>query len=312
MQAAKRKQPTLTATFARNTPYEDANPKVARLNSLLVDLVCKEGLSFRLIESEAFKAFVHELDPRYRLPTRQALSATLVPEKYDKVKSEIKAGLSQSVSQSVTTDMWTASNNVAYMGVTAHWLDGNFGVHNKCLAVKPAPGSHTADLISTELTEVLKDWAIAQKDLHVITDSGANVKKAVSLMPGVLWRPCFAHTLQLCVNGALASREVTDLPKILSKSRSIVGHFRRSPLATSQLAKAQEQLILPRHKLLQDCATRWNSQVSTNVFIEVIIKFFAYNFARPFFAYLRSTFIQFNQSKVQNAYACADHRRTQA
>ena len=86
-------------------------------------------------------------------------------------------------------------------------------------------------------------------------------------MPGVLWRPCFAHTLQLCVNGALTSREVTDLPKILSKARSIVGHFRRSPTATSQLAKAQEQLSLPRHQLLQDCATRWNSQVSTNVFL---------------------------------------------
>ena len=84
-------------------------------------------------------------------------------------------------------------------------------MHNKCLAVKQAPGSHMADLISSELTDVLKDWSIVQWDLHVITDSGANVKKAVSLMPGVLWRPCFAHTLQLCVNGALASREVTDL-----------------------------------------------------------------------------------------------------
>jgi len=182
LQAGKHKQPTLAATFACSTPYDEANPKVARLNSLLVDLVCKEGLSFRLLESDAFKAFIQELDPRYRLPTHQALSATFLPDKYEKVKGDIKASLSESVSQSVTTDMWTTSNNVAYMGVTAHWLDGSFGVHNKCLAVKPA----TADLISSELTDVLKDWSIVQKDLHVITDSGANVKKAVSLMPGVI------------------------------------------------------------------------------------------------------------------------------
>ena len=93
---------------------------------------------------------------------------------------------------------WTSSNNVAYMGVTAHWLDGSFGMHNKCLAVKPAPGSHTADLISSELTQVLEEWSIVQQDLHIVTDSGANVKKAMSLISGVLWRPCFAHTLRLC------------------------------------------------------------------------------------------------------------------
>jgi len=40
-----------------------------------------------------------------------------------------------------------------------------------------------------------------------------------------------------------------------------VGHFRRSLLATTELEKAQIQLGLPRHKLLQDCATRWNLQV---------------------------------------------------
>ena len=119
-------------------------------------------------------------------------------EKYEKVKGDIKASLSKSANHSVTTDMWTSSNNVAYMGVTAHWLDGSFGMHNKCLAAKPAPGSHTANLILPELTQVLEEWSVIQQDLYAVTDSGANVKKAMSLISGVLWRPCFAHTLRLC------------------------------------------------------------------------------------------------------------------
>lgn len=205
---------------------------------------------------------MHELDPRYQLPTRQALSKSMIPERYESVKSELMASISQSKVQAITTDMWTSSNNCSYMGVTAHWLDGSFAVHNKCLAVKPAPGSHTADFISAELDQVLNDWAIDKADLRVVTDSGANVKKAVGHMPMLKWRPCFAHTLQLVVNGGLGSRDVSDLPKILTKARSIVGHFRRSPLATTQLEKAQQQLSLPVHKLLQDCQTRWNSQVA--------------------------------------------------
>ena len=30
--------------------------------------------------------------------------------------------------------------------MTAHWSDDHFGTHNKCLAVRPAPGCHTTDL----------------------------------------------------------------------------------------------------------------------------------------------------------------------
>jgi len=38
-------------------------------------------------------------------------------------------------------DMWTASRNRLYMGVTAHWLDDNFGTtYNKCLTVTSGAG----------------------------------------------------------------------------------------------------------------------------------------------------------------------------
>jgi len=142
---------------------------VVRLHSLLVQLVCKEGLPFRVVESSAFKAIIAELDPRYKLPTRQALSAQLIPKKYEETKSDIKQSLDKSRATAVTTDMWTSSSNHSFMGVTAHWVDGDFVVHNKCLAVKPAPGSHTADFISTELSSVFADWNLEQSELRVVT-----------------------------------------------------------------------------------------------------------------------------------------------
>jgi len=94
--------------------------------------------------------------------------------------------------QAVTTDMCTSSANHSYTGATVHWIDKDFKPQNKCLAVRPAPGSHTADFISAEVKSVLDDLSIKQEQLHVVTDSGANVKKAVK------WRACFAQTLQLC------------------------------------------------------------------------------------------------------------------
>lgn len=46
-------------------------------------------------------------------------------------------------SLALTSDMWTSSNNDAYMAVTAHLIDDKFKLHNTTFAVTPAPGSHT-------------------------------------------------------------------------------------------------------------------------------------------------------------------------
>ena len=251
----------MAGLYNRQAPYDAANAKVERLHTLLAQLICKEALPFKLVDSPAFHAFVRELDPRYVLPTRQTLSDKLVPDLQHKLRTDAQSQLQQSASHALTTDMWTSVNQQAVMGVTAHLLTEDFTAINKCLAIKPAPGSHTAEFISAELDSVIDDWSLNRKSLHMVTDSGANVKKAVGQIRDIVWRPCFAHTLQLCVNGALTSKEVSELPKILAKARAIVGHFRRSPMATTQLEKAQSQLNLPIHKLQQDCPTRWNSQV---------------------------------------------------
>ena len=158
-----------------------------------------------LVESDALRAFVHEPDPRYILPSRKSLSNDLIVVSYTKTKDTIKDTLVQSSFHTLTTNMWTSASNSAYMGVTAHWLGPDFTPFNRCLAVKPAPGSHTADFMLTELNSVTDEWGIASDSIHMVTDSGANIKKAVSQMTNVKWHPCFAHTLQLCVNEALAS-----------------------------------------------------------------------------------------------------------
>jgi len=157
------------------------------------------------------------------------------------------------------------------LGVTAHWLDSSFVMNSHCLAVRPAP----SDNLKAELTKVADEWQLDMSTLHAVTDSGANIKKAMAQLPLQKWRPCFAHTLQLCVNGALSHRSVSELPKVVAKARNIVSHFRRSPLASMELQKAQQQLGLPEHKLLQDCPTRWNSQVHLNLlhaYVYLLIK----------------------------------------
>lgn len=68
---------------------------------------------------------------------------------------------------------------------------------------------------------------------------------------------CFAHTLQLCIHESLLSQQsVSDM---IALARKTVGHFKHSSSAESRLSTLQQELGLPNHRLIQDVATRWNS-----------------------------------------------------
>jgi hypothetical protein len=46
------------------------------------------------------------------------------------------------VKVSFTTDIWTSPNNLAFMGVTAHYIDNDWNMVAKTLDFTPLPGKH--------------------------------------------------------------------------------------------------------------------------------------------------------------------------
>ena len=190
----------------------------------------------------------------------------MIPEMYESVQKSVITEISKATSITITTDAWTSVSNESFVGVTAHYLLENFDYQNRCLTVKHAPGSHTAESMACHLEEACDEWGINHRrsellPLYVVTDNAANVKKAVGMMTNTKWLSCFAHSLQLVVNKVLRLEELDEVKELLIAARSIVSHFRRSPMATKNLEAAQKQLNLPNHRVIQDCATRWNSQV---------------------------------------------------
>lgn len=88
------------------------------------------------------------------------------------------------------------------------------------------------------------------------TDNASNICNAVreaELSPHIR---CFAHTLNLATKRGL---KVPQMDRLLGRVNRIVGFFHRSDTANTSLKAKQALLELPKHKLLQDCKTRWNS-----------------------------------------------------
>ncbi|KAK7883941.1 hypothetical protein WMY93_027064 [Mugilogobius chulae] len=77
---------------------------------------------------------------------------------------------------------------------------------------------------------------------------------------------CFAHSLNLASQKAL---KIPQVSRLLGRIKRVTAFFRRSAIASHQLKLKQEQLQLPKHKLITDVVTRWNSSYDmTERFLE--------------------------------------------
>lgn len=117
----------------------------------------------------------------------------------------------------------------------------------------PDAQRHTAQNLAELIKKVCTDWGVDEKIVSVTTDNANNIQAAIALLK---WKqvPCFAHTLNLIVQGGLIEIKDTQM-----KVKAIVEIFRRSVLASERLTATQRQLGEKNLKVKQDVITRWNS-----------------------------------------------------
>ncbi|CAI5480714.1 unnamed protein product [Closterium sp. Yama58-4] len=86
----------------------------------------------------------------------------------------------------LTTDIWTSQNNVAFMVVIAHGVTSDFQLQQIVIDFRPLEGRHTGDKIASGLEEVIGEWALGGGEFFgVTTDNVENNNRAVRLLVGV-------------------------------------------------------------------------------------------------------------------------------
>ncbi|XP_067214124.1 E3 SUMO-protein ligase ZBED1-like [Linepithema humile] len=122
---------------------------------------------------------------------------------------------------------------------------------------------HLKELTSYTIT--CDNWTDVKIATAIVTDSAANIKKAVyELLGRSKHLPCFAHLLSHLVPDVMAGRwdSSINVDDIITKVRNIVVLVKRSIVATDELKRLQirdgktEATAL---KFIQDVSTQWNS-----------------------------------------------------
>lgn len=235
------------------------SPRAQRITAKIAKYICRDLRPYQVVENAGFRELIEELEPRYEMPSRPHFSEKCIPALYENVKSNIQATLSQADRVAITTDGWTSCANQSYVTITSHFIDSRWEMKNFVLQTRVLHEAHTGINIGNLLRDACTEWKIADKSPALVTDNARNMIVAgqkAEFFPQVL---CFAHTLNLASQKGFS---VNAAARLLGKVRKIVGYFHRSPRACHVLQEKQTILDLPRHKLIHDVVTRWNSSYS--------------------------------------------------
>jgi hypothetical protein len=95
-------------------------------------------------------------------------------EMYNQQKAAFKEKLYTFKSKySITCDVWTSKNHLSFCGMTIHYIDDEWKIHENLLAFKYLEGDHDGLNLSTALIEVLEDYGIADRLLGATADNAS-------------------------------------------------------------------------------------------------------------------------------------------
>lgn len=147
----------------------------------------------------------------------------------------------------ITSDAWTDNFiHLSYNTYTHHFINDDWALEHRVLKTSNMEGRHTASRIRDEFEAMANEFGISNKTIICVTDSAANMKKAVRLLNKKHF-PCVAHKTNLLIQKDLMSHpDMQPLRNIMAKIRNIQKKFlyRHSQLKQIDEQDRQTKLFL--------------------------------------------------------------------
>jgi hypothetical protein len=264
------------------TPYTLA--KQSHITTKLAEWITVDLQPFSTIEQAEFKQFIYTLDPRYVLPCRQTIKQevnSLFSERRTNIQSELN-GFTTKVA--LTTDIWTSNyNHTAFLGITLHYIDGDWQLKKCLLDFIPIEGPHSARSILNKLINLLQEFNISDRVISITTDNGSNILacgrdlacklKACFFNLTFSHKRCAAHIINIAVKAGMKHIDTSII-----KLRKFVIKIRNSQILLNDLKSIcrikNQKFLMP----IQDVETRWNAtfqmierQITMKNVVEILV-----------------------------------------
>ena len=158
------------------------------------------SVPYSIVENEAFRNLIDQLDPRYSVPGRRTIGKE-VNKLAESMRANIMAHMSSARMIHFCADNWSKRGQTStYLGITAHFFSyENLQPHSVLIGLREMLRRHTGDYIREIFTEVIDEWQISRDKIGcIITDNGSNIIKA------------FRESFSLMRAGTVEDEEIDD------------------------------------------------------------------------------------------------------
>ncbi|KAJ4438424.1 hypothetical protein ANN_14369 [Periplaneta americana] len=150
-----------------------------KLNTILLKLFFLDFQPFSIVEDRGFVELIRALNPSYQLPTRKAITTTLLPAAYEQCKNVVLEKVSSARNVCLTTDCWTSKSIESYIALTAHYINEKLQLDSVLLDCSQINGPHTSSNLAATIKKITDRFNLSDKVSIVVTDNAANMKNAV-------------------------------------------------------------------------------------------------------------------------------------
>jgi hypothetical protein len=188
-------QMSIKQNFQNVTSFSEGGDKFNRITNSILFLICKDMQPFNIVNNDGFQHLMKTVVPLYKLPSRDTFSRRL-DNKYEAIAARVKEKLSCTEGLTITTDIWSDTMQTrSFLRVTIHFAD-KMKISSITLGVYDLTERHTANYLAEKLTETCERWNIKKEKITaVVTDSGANIVKAVDIAFEKICTYRVVHTL---------------------------------------------------------------------------------------------------------------------
>jgi len=149
-------------------------------NTALEELFLAEELPFAFADSFWFKRFIQSLNKEFNLPSSKTV-ADRIAKRVDLISIDVKYIISNVKNGrfSYTTDIWTSNQNVGYICLTIHFVDGSFQLQNFVIGFEILPCPHSGVNIGDAIYNICIKYGCFSRSICLVADNASNNNTAI-------------------------------------------------------------------------------------------------------------------------------------
>lgn len=215
-------------------------------------------IPFHVIESEQFETFLRECD--VKLDCRTTIMK-LLPVVYAVALQFQEDQFRKCASYALTFDLWTSVAQQKYFILTYHGITSEFEMIHAALDLVPIDGSAVGSLLALVVNERVRAHGFDTMLLGaVVSDSGANVRKAKTLLVPGDGEPCFNHLLKSMWGDVLERPTDPVAAKDFNAMSSLISCIRMTPSLRNLMRNLQEKEGDDALQFIAANITRWEGR----------------------------------------------------